>query len=112
VIAAARRTPSFGILVATEVSGEVPLMKSITLPELALIAVTRAALGAGIGLLLGPRLGDDQRRAVGWTLLALGVLSTVPLAAEILGRNDHARDQRQDDWQEIADEPYAAGGGW
>ena len=58
---------------------------SLTLPKLGLIAGTRAALGAGLGLLLADRLSDDQRRAVGWTLLGVGVVSTIPLAIEILG---------------------------
>jgi hypothetical protein len=58
--------------------------KYVTLPELGLIAGTRAALGAGLGLLLADRLNPDQRRAVGWTLLAVGVLTTVPLAAEVI----------------------------
>src|SRR2546426_7477751 len=58
----------------------------ITLPELGLIAMTRAALGAGIALLLADRLPQDQRRAVGWTLLLMGALSTVPLAFEVLGK--------------------------
>jgi len=57
----------------------------ITLPELALIAGTRAALGAGLGLLLADRLPDGQRRAVGWTLLLVGAFSTVPLAFEVFG---------------------------
>jgi hypothetical protein len=57
----------------------------ITLPELALIAGTRAALGAGLGLLLADRLPEGQRRAVGWTLLLVGALSTIPLAFEIFG---------------------------
>jgi hypothetical protein len=56
----------------------------VTLPELALIGGTRVALGAGIGLLLGDRLADDQRRAVGWTLLLIGAISTVPLAIEVM----------------------------
>jgi len=56
----------------------------ITLPLIGLIAGTRAALGAGIALLLADRLTDDQRRAVGWTLTAVGVISTVPLAAHVL----------------------------
>src|SRR5436190_174226 len=51
----------------------------VTFPELALIAGTRAALGAGLGLLLGDRLPQDQRRAVGWTLLLIGAATTVPL---------------------------------
>jgi hypothetical protein len=58
----------------------------ISLPELAMIGGTRAALGAGLALLLADRLPDAQRRAVGWTLLAIGVLSTIPLALEVLGR--------------------------
>lgn len=61
--------------------------RTITLPELALIAGTRAALGMGLGLLLAGRFRDEQRMAVGWTLLLFGALSTVPLAIEVLGRN-------------------------
>jgi len=60
--------------------------RGITLPELGLIAGTRAALGAGLGLLLASRLDPDQRRAVGWTLLLVGIVSTVPLAMEVLGK--------------------------
>jgi hypothetical protein len=59
---------------------------TLTLPELGLIAGTRAALGAGIGLLLADRLDDDTRRAVGWTLVLVGVASTIPLAIEVLGK--------------------------
>jgi hypothetical protein len=59
----------------------------ITLPDLALIAGTRAALGAGLGLLLADRLSANQRRAVGWTLVLIGAISTVPLAVEVLGKS-------------------------
>jgi hypothetical protein len=59
----------------------------ITLPELGLIAGTRAALGAGLGLLLSDRLTESQRRAVGWTLVMVGVISTIPLALEVFGGN-------------------------
>lgn len=58
----------------------------LTLPEIALIAGTRAMLGAGAGLLLADRLKDDQRKAVGWTLLAVGVISTVPLLTDVLSK--------------------------
>jgi uncharacterized membrane protein YfcA len=58
----------------------------VTLPELAMIAGTRAALGAGLGLLLADRLPEGQRKAVGWTLLLIGVVTTVPLAFEVLGK--------------------------
>jgi hypothetical protein len=61
--------------------------RAITLPELGLIAGTRAALGAGIGLLLADRLDPDRRKAVGWTLLVVGAITTIPLALEVLGKN-------------------------
>jgi uncharacterized membrane protein YfcA len=57
----------------------------VTLPELALVAGTRGMLGAGLGLLLADRLPEAQRKAVGWTLLLVGVVTTIPLAFEVLG---------------------------
>ena len=57
----------------------------ISLPELGLIAITRGALGLGAGLLLANKLEKDQRRPLGIGLLALGILTTVPLAFEVLG---------------------------
>jgi len=56
---------------------------SLTLPEIAAVAATRAAGGAGLALLLGDRLAPEQRRKVGWTLLAIGVLTTLPLILDI-----------------------------
>lgn len=56
----------------------------ITFPELGLVAGTRAALGAGVALLLADRLSPDSRKAVGWTLLAVGALTTVPLVLNAL----------------------------
>jgi len=53
-----------------------------------LIAATRGALGIGLGLLLAPRFGPSPRKALGLALLSLGVLSTFPLAKEILGRKE------------------------
>ncbi len=58
----------------------------VTLPELALVAGTRVLLGAGLGLLLADRLNDDQRKSIGWTLLMLGALSTIPIAIEVLDK--------------------------
>jgi hypothetical protein len=58
----------------------------VTLPELALLVGTRAALGAGFGLLLADRMPASQRKAVGWTLLLVGAVTTVPLAFEVLGK--------------------------
>lgn len=58
----------------------------LNLPELAIVAGTRAILGAGLGLLLADRLPDGQRKAVGWTLFLMGVVITVPLALEAWGK--------------------------
>ncbi len=58
----------------------------LTFPEIGLIASTRGILGAGIGLLLADKLNDSQRKAVGWTLFAIGAASTVPLVIEVLGK--------------------------
>ena len=57
----------------------------ITIPELVLVAGTRALLGAGLGLLLADRLSAEQRKAVGGTLFLIGALSSIPLAFEVLG---------------------------
>ena len=43
-------------------------------------------LGAGIGLLLADRLSDQQRKSVGWTLVAIGALTTIPLGMIVFGR--------------------------
>lgn len=56
----------------------------LTLPELALIAGTRALLGAGLGLLLADRLNQDQRKAAGWTMFLIGAATTIPLALNVL----------------------------
>ena len=58
----------------------------LTLPELALVAGTRVVLGAGLGLLLADQLPNDRRKAVGWTLLLVGVVTTIPLAIDVLGK--------------------------
>jgi hypothetical protein len=61
--------------------------QEITLPELALIAGTRGMLGAGIGLLLSGKLNKDQRQAAGWTLAAVGAVTTIPLLMNLLGNH-------------------------
>ena len=58
----------------------------LTLPEVGLIAATRGMLGAGIGLLLADKLNQDQRKAIGWTLFAMGAISTIPLALDVLSK--------------------------
>jgi hypothetical protein len=57
----------------------------LSFPELGLLVGTRGMLGAGLGLLLGDKLDPGKRKAVGWTLVAVGVLSTIPLAWIVFG---------------------------
>ena len=58
----------------------------LTIPEIFLIGATRAALGAGLALLLGEKLDRKERRAVGWTLFLIGVATTLPLVLEVLDK--------------------------
>ena len=61
--------------------------RSLTIPEIMLIAGTRVALGIGLGLLISDRLNRDQRKAAGWALLGIGVVTTIPIATSVLGRS-------------------------
>ena len=58
----------------------------LPLPELALVVGTRALLGAGLGLLLAERVSADQRQAIGWALVAIGVVTTIPLLRMVFNR--------------------------
>ena len=58
----------------------------LPLPELALLVGTRGLLGAGLGLLLAEQVNPPQRRAVGWTLVAIGVATTIPVALMVFNR--------------------------
>lgn len=54
--------------------------RKITIPELILFASTRVAIGFGLGLLVSRVMNDDQRKAAGIALTALGGITTIPLA--------------------------------
>ena len=65
--------------------------RGLTIPEIGLIAGTRMALGAGIGLLLAEKFSDDQRRGAGWALLAVGALTTIPIVVNVLKKSQSDR---------------------
>lgn len=44
--------------------------------------------GVGAGLLLANRLNPELRRAVGWTLIVVGALTSIPLAAEVFSHSE------------------------
>ena len=52
--------------------------------EFGFIVATRAALGAGVGLLLSDSLGH-RKKTLGATLVALGALTTIPAVITLLG---------------------------
>ena len=62
--------------------------KSVTVPELALIAVTRGAIGFGAGLLLADKLKQERRKLLGWSLFLSGLASTVPIAMHVFGNKN------------------------
>ena len=57
---------------------------SLRVPEIGFIAGTRAAFGAGLGLLLADRLNRRQRRKVGRMLVATGAVTTVPVVVKLI----------------------------
>jgi hypothetical protein len=59
---------------------------TVSVPELAFVAATRAMAGAGVALLLADNLGRRQRRLVGFALVMVGALTTVPIAREVFLR--------------------------
>jgi len=61
--------------------------RNISVPDLVLIAGTRLALGAGIGLLVSNRLNHDQRKAAGLALAIVAGFTTIPLAVAVASRS-------------------------
>ena len=60
----------------------------VSLPQLAFVAATRGLGGAGAALLLAPFIRVATRRKLGWALLGLGLLTTIPIAVRLVdGRN-------------------------
>lgn len=62
--------------------------RKLSINEIMLIAGTRSALGAGIGLLLSNRLNRAQRKAAGLALALFGGLMTIPLALAVIEKKD------------------------
>jgi gas vesicle protein len=56
---------------------------SATFPELALLAITRGMIGAGVGLLFANKLSRKNRTAIGLPLFIVGALSTIPIALHL-----------------------------
>jgi hypothetical protein len=57
--------------------------RRVNVTDIMMIAATRGMMGAGIGLLAAGKLTDEQRLAVGKTLLLVGAVTTIPLAMRV-----------------------------
>ena len=53
---------------------------NVSFPEVAFIAATRGMAGAGIGLLAASHIKESSRARLGFVLLAIGILTTIPIA--------------------------------
>ncbi|MFI0348418.1 MAG: hypothetical protein ACH346_06615 [Chthoniobacterales bacterium] len=73
---------------------------SENLPVSGTIAITQAAAGCGVGLLIAGKMSKKARRQTSMFLLALGVVTVVPVIASFVSRirnrphsKSHARRQ-------------------
>ena len=55
----------------------------LNLPTLAFVVGTRAALAAGVALLLSERLTAARRREIGRALVVIGAATTIPAAISV-----------------------------
>jgi cation transport regulator len=53
---------------------------NVSFPEIAFVAGTRGLAGIGIGLLAANYLKSRERKKLGIALLAIGILTTIPIA--------------------------------
>ena len=68
-------------------------MKTVVLgmPMFGFVVATRAALAAGVGLLLANRIPESRRRVIGLTLVSIGAATTIPAAMAVFrGRQNRS----------------------
>jgi len=58
---------------------------NLSLPKLAFVVMTRAALGSGVGLLASAGLPKRSRKRLGASLLAVGAVTTLPALWFVFG---------------------------
>jgi hypothetical protein len=65
---------------------------NLSLPEFAFVVATRAALGAGVGLLASAGVCKKTRKRIGATLLTVGAVTTLPALWLVFGRKEEKGD--------------------
>ena len=68
-------------------------MKTLSVPQIALIAATRGAIGFGAGLLLANKFDQSKRKTLGWSLFLSGLASTIPIAMHLFRKKEHTVNQ-------------------
>jgi hypothetical protein len=63
-------------------------VKSLTIPEIAIIAATRGAIGFGAGLLLADKFQQAKRKTLGWSLFLTGLATTIPIAMHVFRKKE------------------------
>lgn len=57
---------------------------TLSIPEIGIIAATRGMLAAGAALMIAERIPKERRKMIALLLIAVGVISTVPLATDVI----------------------------
>jgi len=65
---------------------------NLSLPQLGLIVATRGMLAAGGMLLIANRFSEAKRKKMGWPLVAIGAISTIPLAMGVINNLKEAKE--------------------
>ena len=65
-------------------------VKTLTVPQIALIAATRGVIGFGAGLLLADKFQQGKRKTLGWSLFLTGLASTIPIAMHLFRNKEPA----------------------
>ena len=67
--------------------------KTLSVPEIAIIAATRGAIGFGAGLLLADKFNQGKRKTLGWSLFLSGLVSSIPIALHVFRKKEPAINQ-------------------
>ena len=59
---------------------------NLTVAEVGMFAITRVALGVGVGLLISRRLSRDASKAAGVALAVAGGATTIPFVVGLIAR--------------------------
>jgi hypothetical protein len=68
-------------------------VNTLSVPEIAIFAATRGAIGLGAGLLLADKLQQPKRKTIGWSLFLSGLASTIPIAMHLFRKTKPAVNQ-------------------